>query len=111
MSRLFAANDLLPLINVFLFGVFAALYALYNGSLWGIAAWHAVWNWVQGSVFGFAVNGSGGLFTLFNLQETGPEGGLAVRAELFVSMAIIFVLAQRQPAPVDRSPAPAGHEV
>ncbi|MGQ0604896.1 MAG: CPBP family glutamic-type intramembrane protease [Anaerolineales bacterium] len=35
---------LLPFINLCLFGLFAALYALREGGLWGIAAQHAVWN-------------------------------------------------------------------
>jgi membrane protease YdiL (CAAX protease family) len=38
----------LALLNLFLFGLFAALYALYEGSLWGVFSIHAVWNWAQG---------------------------------------------------------------
>src|SRR5262249_39719804 len=41
--------------NLFLFGVFACVYALAEGGLWGICAWHAVWNWAMGDVFGFAL--------------------------------------------------------
>lgn len=92
--------SLIALINLGLFGLFAALYALREGSLWGICALHSVWNWVQGNIFGFEVSGtnpSGGM--LFNLMETGPdwftggafgpEGGLAVTAMLLVGMSII----------------------
>jgi uncharacterized protein len=64
--------SVIALINLALFGVFAGLYAMREGSLWGISAIHSVWNWVQGNFFGFEVSGTqaeGG--TLINLMETG----------------------------------------
>ena len=39
-------------LNLFLFGVFASFYALAEGGLWGIGAWHAVWNWAMGRSVG-----------------------------------------------------------
>ncbi|MBL8091061.1 MAG: CPBP family intramembrane metalloprotease [Anaerolineales bacterium] len=89
----------IALINLALFGVFAGLYAMREGSMWGISALHSVWNWVQGNFFGFEVSGTnaeGG--TLINLMETGadwltggafgPEGGIAVTVVLVISIAI-----------------------
>lgn len=97
----------LPLINLFLFGLFAALYALWEESLWGICAQHTAWNWVQGNVFGMHV--SGGADTgplLLDFQETGPdlitggafgpEGGLVVTAVLMIGIAILVVLTLRR---------------
>jgi uncharacterized protein len=61
-------------LNLFLFGVFAALYALHEQSLWGIIGWHAAWNWVQGNVFGMEVSGTNGTApSLLALSETGPD--------------------------------------
>ncbi len=93
--------SLIALLNLALFGLFAAFYALREGSLWGICAYHSIWNWVQGNFFGFEVSGgetSGGI--LLNVMETGndlwtggafgPEGGLAVTAVLLVSMLLVF---------------------
>ena len=90
----------IALVNLVLFGVFAGLYAMREGSIWGISAWHGVWNWVQGNFFGFEVSGtnpSGG--TLLNLMETGkdeltggifgPEGGLAVTIVLLIAITVI----------------------
>jgi membrane protease YdiL (CAAX protease family) len=98
--------SLIAVLNLFLFGLFAALYALYEGGLWGVCAVHAVWNWVQGNIFGLAVSGgtpSGG--TLFDLIEIGPdlitggafgpEGGLAVTAVLLIGVLVIALLARR----------------
>ena len=94
---------LLALGNLFLFGLFTALYALGEGGLWGVCALHAVWNWAQGNLFGFEVSGSavpGGI--LVDLMETGPdeitggpfgpEGGLAVTAVLLLGIALLLVL-------------------
>ena len=92
--------SIIAIINLVLFGLFAGLYAMREGSLWGISAIHSVWNWVQGNIFGLQVSGNemdGG--TLFNLIETGadwltggefgPEGGLAVSIVLLVSISIV----------------------
>ncbi len=49
---------ILPVINLVLFGVFAAVYALNEKSLWGICGFHSSWNWVQGSIFGVKVSGT-----------------------------------------------------
>jgi membrane protease YdiL (CAAX protease family) len=89
-------------LNLVLYGLFAALYALREGGLWGIGAQHAAWNWAQGNLFGFEVSGippAGGM--LINLMETGPdevtggafgpEGGLAITAVLVIG--IISLLA------------------
>jgi uncharacterized protein len=98
--------SVLAFVNLFLFSLFAAAYALREGSLWGISAWHGVWNWVQGNVFGLEVSGNnaaGGI--LVNLRETGPdlitggafgpEGGLAVSAMLLIGIALLLISARR----------------
>ncbi|MGQ9491356.1 MAG: lysostaphin resistance A-like protein [Anaerolineae bacterium] len=91
----------LALINLSLYGLFAAFYALREGSLWGVCAFHSAWNWAQGNFFGLAVSGNqaqGGM--LFDLMETGPdwftggafgpEGGLAVTLVLLAGMAAML---------------------
>ncbi len=91
----------LAMVNLALFGLFAAFYALREGSLWGICALHSVWNWIQGNVFGFEVSGTNaGGGTLFKFVETGPdwftggafgpEGGLAVSLMLLLGILVLF---------------------
>jgi membrane protease YdiL (CAAX protease family) len=85
----------LAILNLTLFGVFAALYALREGGLWGVFALHSAWNWTQGNLFGLPVSGMATGGSLFNLQATGPdwltggafgpEGGLAVTAVLIIA--------------------------
>jgi membrane protease YdiL (CAAX protease family) len=94
-------------LNLFLFGLFTALYVLYEGSLWGVFGIHAAWNWAQGNLFGLEVSGippAGG--TLFNLMEAGPdvvtggafgpEGGLAVTIVLIGATLAVWMLSERQ---------------
>lgn len=95
------------MLNIFLFGVFTALYALAEGGLWGVFGLHAVWNWAQGNLFGFEVSGLrlGGGRTLLNLMEVGPdaitggpfgpEGGLAVTAVLVIGSIGIVLLSRK----------------
>ncbi|EJS68043.1 CPBP family intramembrane glutamic endopeptidase [Bacillus cereus] len=48
---------ILSISNIILVGVFAAFYVLKDSSLWGICAWHSIWNWAQYNVYGFGVSG------------------------------------------------------
>ena len=99
--------SVIALINLALFGVFTGLYAMREGSMWGISALHSVWNWVQGNFFGFEVSGTqaeGG--TLINLMETGddwltggafgPEGGIAVTIVLVISILITLFWKEKE---------------
>ncbi|NBB50912.1 CPBP family intramembrane metalloprotease [Rhizobium sp. CRIBSB] len=47
----------LGLANIVLFGLFISLYAVREGSLWGVCGWHAAWNWLLGLGFGLEVSG------------------------------------------------------
>ncbi|MCL4559726.1 MAG: CPBP family intramembrane metalloprotease [Chloroflexi bacterium] len=90
----------LAVVNLFLFGIFIAFYVLAEGSLWGAFAFHSMWNWAEGNLFGLQVSGlplNG--TTLLNLRTQGasiltggsfgPEGGLAVTLILILGIALI----------------------
>ncbi|ESQ73602.1 CPBP family intramembrane glutamic endopeptidase [Asticcacaulis sp. AC402] len=52
------SNELiLGLVNIVLFAVMISLYAIKEGSLWGVCAWHAAWNTLLGVGFGLEVSG------------------------------------------------------
>ncbi len=101
----------ISLLNLFLFGLFTAMYALFEGQLWGVFAIHAIWNWAQGNLFGFSVSGidiqssilidlmeagpdwiTGGLF--------GPEGGFVVTLTLLIAIFLLLLLSRRRMGPV-----------
>lgn len=107
---------LLALLNLFLFGHFAAFYALSEGGLWGACAWHAAWNWAMGDVFGLPLDGrqSFGLLTSIHAAGPnvitggpfGPDGGLLVSAVLLIGIGIVAVRTRRE-ARHDRSREPS----
>lgn len=119
-SLLFAALHLLnpgispiAVLNLFLFGVFASLFALYEGGLWGVFGIHAAWNWAQGNLLGFEVSGNSVSSTLINLMEVGPdaitggvfgpEGGLVVTAVLLIGSGLLLVNAKLKAQPVTQA--------
>ena len=100
----------LAALNLFLFGVFAALYAWSAGGLWGVCAWHALWNWAHGRLLGFSVSGSAaeaGLLTSVapTGPETitggrfGPEGGLAAMFVFLCAIGALMVARRRDHRP------------
>jgi len=94
----------LAFLNLFLFGIFAAFYALSEGGLWGICVWHAVWNWAMGDLLGFATDGVPHTGLLISIRATGPdivtggafglEGGLACTAVFLIAIGIIAMRAR-----------------
>lgn len=88
-------------INLVLFGVFASLYFIKRGNIWGIAAVHSVWNLVQGNFWGLRVSG---MVTecsvlrstmvegrdILNGGAFGPEGGLGVSVVLLVGICVLL---------------------
>lgn len=93
----------LSMINLFLFGIFASLYYLWRGNIWGIAAFHSMWNFTQGNVFGILVSGGSFGVSLFSSESAesgalinggsfGLEGGLAVTAVLVAGIIIVYSL-------------------
>ena len=98
---------LLALVNIFLFGIFAALYFLRRGDIWGIGAIHTIWNFAQGNLFGCSVSGTGNggsvLLTRFSQESTlftggtfGPEGGIAVTFVLLIGIAVLLPMKNKQ---------------
>lgn len=47
----------LGVANIGLVGLFLGIYALKEGSIWGVCGFHASWNWLLGVGFGLEVSG------------------------------------------------------
>lgn len=90
---------LLSFINLTLFGIFASVYMLKRGNIWGIAALHSAWNFVQGNVFGIQVSGmktDAAIFSsaiggsaVINGGSFGLEGGLGVTIVLIIATVAV----------------------
>lgn len=95
--------SILPVINLTLFGIFASVYMLRTGNIWGVCAIHSMWNFVQGNIFGIAVSGVNikasvfsfvpvGTNTLINGGDFGLEGGLGVTTVLAAAIIITLLV-------------------
>jgi len=87
---------LLSVVNLVLFGVFAAVYALQEESLWGICGFHSAWNWIQGSVFGVKVSGTtvpgGSIFITTPVESNDLISGGAFGIEGSILCSIVFIV-------------------
>ena len=93
------------LANIVLFGLFISLYAVREGSLWGVCGWHAAWNWLLGLGFGLEVSGmkidSLPLITDLTAAQGaawwltgaafGPEASLVTTAVLLLGTIVLVV--------------------
>lgn len=94
------------IINLTLFGAFAAVYVLRTDDLWGACAIHSAWNFFQGNVFGISVSGSAMSSSVFGTafvdgrelisgSAFGIEGGLCTTIVLAISIALVLFLPQK----------------
>ena len=91
------------LFNIFLFGVFMAVYVIKRGNLWGAAAIHTMWNFVQSNIFGVEVSGMEVHSSLLVTKTSeaaewlhggafGSEGGLDCTVILLAAILLIWLL-------------------
>jgi membrane protease YdiL (CAAX protease family) len=95
--------SLLAFLNLILFGIIAALLALYTESLWASCALHSAWNLAEGNIYGFLVSGthaSGNTLAFINYKAInlingglfGPEGGLADTLISIITIVSLIIL-------------------
>lgn len=101
-------NTGLSSINLVIGGIFYALYALYQGSIWGVCTLHAAMNWSEQHLFGFGANGSTTGGSILELQasgadfitggsaRTGAAGGLPYTIVLLLGVVILLLLFRRK---------------
>lgn len=93
--------SILAMVNLFLFGVFAALVFLSYENIWIVAAMHTMWNFVQGNVFGIRVSGMTKQNSIFltsvndrlhfiNGGDFGLEGGFAVTIVILLGIYLVY---------------------
>lgn len=97
----------LAFINLVLFGVFASVYFIKRGNIWGVGALHSIWNLAQGNIYGIRVSGmqtSCSILSsemvagreLINGGDFGLEGGLAVTIVLIAGTLILLATKQQR---------------
>lgn len=97
----------LSFINLSLFGVFASLYFIKKGSIWGVAAFHSIWNFIQGNFYGIKVSGLDFQCSIFqattdpsksilNGGDFGLEGGIGVTIVMLLGIVLIMTKMKQQ---------------
>ena len=109
------------LANIVLFGLFISLYAVREGSLWGVCGWHAAWNWLLGLGFGLEVSGqvidtvplitdltaAPGAAWWLTGAAFGPEASLVTTAVLLVGTVVLMVRGRTRDQGVEAAPVEA----
>ena len=62
--------DILPILNLFLAGIFLGVYGIHKNNLWFPIGAHLTWNYLQGPIYGFEVSGN----KINSLFEQGLSG-------------------------------------
>ena len=99
----------LAFVNLILFGIFASVYFVKRGNIWGIAAIHSIWNFAQGNIFGVLVSGNdfgttvfqseiNESMTLINGGDFGLEGGILVTVVMVVGILVMLMTSQKDVA-------------
>lgn len=86
----------MPLVNLVLAGVMFALWAVADNSLWGASAFHVLWNWMLGIVFGGVTSGHGFPGAVLQTEPTTSSplfsgGQFGLEGSLFTTALYVFL--------------------
>ena len=98
-----AGYGLLGYVNSFLFGLALGVLFLRRGSIWGIGAFHATWNFIECTLLGSNVNGVAAETSVFSFKLTegfdnlsggvmGTENGLAFTLVCFLALGAFMLM-------------------
>lgn len=100
LAHLYAFQDMMPIVNIVLFGILTCLYVWEEGNLWLVIGFHSFNNFLLVSVFtlktGFLGDSLFGLFIFENPGKTLPDGILGSwQASLIYSGLIMLMIGRR----------------
>ncbi len=118
-----AGVDGLAMFNLFLYGLFAALLFADCENIWIVGAFHSVWNFVQGNLYGISVSGNkitssiftstsvDGGATVINGGSFGMEGGSAITIVLVIAIVILGKHLDGKGKLIEKSEQPSQNEI
>ena len=88
----------LCLLNLVLFAVFASLYMLNSGNIWGVCAIHSIWNFTQGNFYGISVSGAVSADSVFVTTAKSSHsfltgGGFGIEGSIFTTIVMSAAIA------------------
>lgn len=95
--------SVLAFVNLFLYGVFAALLMIRFNNIWIAGAFHSLWNFTQGNFYGVSVSGMGGMPSVLVSAQTdaaplinggafGLEGGVCTSIVTFTGIVVLYIM-------------------
>jgi hypothetical protein len=96
----------LAFINLMLIGIFFAVYVIETNDIWGAAAYHSMWNFAQGTIYGISVSGTNvgnaifdttisGKHVILTGGEFGMEGSMLTTIVMCLFLAGMIVVNRR----------------
>ncbi|MGN0396087.1 MAG: CPBP family intramembrane glutamic endopeptidase [Coprococcus sp.] len=89
-------------INLTLVGIFMSLYVIRTNDLWGAAAYHSMWNFAQGIIYGISVSGTDAKSAIIKTENIGSNiingGVFGIEASILttiVMLAAVVILLYR----------------
>ena len=88
---------LLAMVNLTLCGLLFSAYVLRTGNIWGACAFHSIWNFAQGNIYGLPVSGLDTGDTAISMSLTGSDfvngGAFGLEASIGCTIVqIVFIL-------------------
>lgn len=84
-------------LNLLLYAVFAAYWALSENSLWGVSAAHTAWNWLMSTFFGGIISGKPSPGSILQTQQVASASDLlgggqyGLEGSIFTTIIFIFL--------------------
>ena len=106
-----------------MYGLFAAFLFVDCENIWIVGAFHSVWNFVQGNLYGIQVSGNRltssiftstsaeGTATIINGGSFGMEGGFAITIVLVVAIAIVGKHLESKGKFIEKNEQPSQNEI
>ncbi len=83
-------------INLVLVGIFTSLYVIKTNNLWGAAAYHSMWNFAQGIIYGISVSGTDAKSAVINTENIGNNmingGVFGIEASIMTTIVMILAI-------------------
>jgi membrane protease YdiL (CAAX protease family) len=84
--------NIMSVLSLVLVSLLLGFWALSEGGLWGVIAFHATWNWAQNSLFGVPVSGIPAQNSLYAVVETTDANPLVSGGLFGLEASLITVL-------------------
>lgn len=84
------------MLNILLCGLSLGLLCIYQESIWGAAAFHTMWNFLQGNVFGISVSGTDKVTSMFQTNYEKMTilngGGFGIEGSFLTTLFFIIMI-------------------